>query len=303
MKEQHVKLTVTFFIAILLMSCVSSKQPKKWAWTDNLAFNDTAVFAPGIISLENRTEQSIAFSNDGNTVYFSVLEGRKAGRNFWVMMQSEYKNGIWQHPIQCEFSGHYSDYGPYFSPDGNSLYFTSKRPVNEQDTLAKADYDIWKIEKKNGGWSNPKRLATSINTDNEEHSISVSDTHLTICASSNDTVHLSDFFMIKRTEEFNNNSKIERLGNPPNSLMWEGQSFIDPHEKYILFSYTDTSETANEDIYISYKNKNKWTTPKKLNSLINTEANEYMHCLSPDGKFIFFGRNGQIYMAEFSKSL
>lgn len=298
------RIFLPFLIAASSFLCcgVVSAQ-KQWSFLTKLAIADTTVFAPSIISIESRTEQGITFSKDGNFVVFSILKGRKANRNFWVLMQSAYKDGAWQQPVECQFSGVYSDYGPYFSPNDNSLYFTSRRPVNAHDTIVKPDYDIWKVEFKNEIWDTPKRLTNSINTNTEEYSISVSNQHLFICAGSTDTVHRSDFFIINRSDEFNENVSLERMTSPPNSDMWEGGSYVDPKEKFILYNYTDTSETANEDIYISYNKNHMWTTPQKLNSQINTSKNEFMGSLSANNKVIFFSRNGQFYMLEFSKVL
>lgn len=264
---------------------------------------DTTIFAPDIISIENRTEQAITFSNDGKLAIFSVLNGRKSNRNFWVLMQSVYLDGAWQEPVECPFSGVYSDYGPYFSPNDNALYFTSRRPENVNDTLAKPDYDIWKVECKNGIWDTPKRLANSINTTTEEYSISVSNVHLFICAGSTDTVRRSDFFTINRSDEFSEQASLERMTSPPNSDMWEGGSYIDPNEKFIVFNYTDTTESASEDLYISYFKNQEWTAPKKLNAQINTDKNEFMGALSTNKKELIFSRNGQFYRTKFSKIL
>jgi hypothetical protein len=264
---------------------------------------DTTVFGDGIISLENRTEQSITFSRDGKIAVFSVLKGRKANRNFWVLMQSEFINGHWKQPVECPFSGIFSDYGPFFSPNDHSMYFTSRRPVNIQDTISKPDYDIWKVTFKNGIWGKPIRLANYINTNTEEYAVSASNNKLIICAGSNDTIHRSDFFVAMRKDECMERGTLIRLTYPPNSDMWEGQPYIDPDEKFILFNYTDTTRMSNEDIFVSYHINQKWTAPTRLNSRINSSQNEFMSCLSPDGKYIFFGRNGQLYVTRFSNAV
>lgn len=204
------------------LSCEIVSAQKQWSFLTKMTIADTTVFAPDVISMDNRTEQALTFSDNWNLAIFSVLKGTKANRNFWALMQSAYKDGAWQQPVECQFSGVYSDYGPYFSPNDNSLYFTSRRPVNAYDTIAKPDYDIWKVEFKNGIWNTPKRLANFINTNTEGYSISVSNQHLFICAGSTDTVHRSDFFIINRSDEFIENASLKRMTSPPNSDMWEG---------------------------------------------------------------------------------
>ena len=46
------------------------------------------------------------------------------------------------------FSGQYSDYDPFVTPDGSRLLWISNRPVDGKE---KEDYDIWMVEKKDRG--------------------------------------------------------------------------------------------------------------------------------------------------------
>ncbi len=44
----------------------------------------------------------------------------------------------------------------------------------------------------------------------------------------------------------------------------------------------------NEDFYISRKQNDKWIQSRNMGPPINTSGNEGAHCLSPDGRFVFF---------------
>ena len=43
-----------------------------------------------------------------------------------------------------------------------------------------------------------------------------------------------------------------------------------------------------EDIYISYREKNTWSTPKILGEPISTKYNDTSPFVTPDGKYLFF---------------
>ena len=290
---------------VILIACQSNNSEtlvKKWDWLPE-SISDTMLFAPGIISDTGRYEQSVSFSPDGSVAYFSVHAGRKAGRNFWIIMQSKYINGQWQLPDTCSFSGQFSDYGPFLSPDGSTLYFSSRRPVNEGDTTLKNEYDIWKVSVSGNEFGKPKRLADGINTNMEEYSIAAGKNNLYICARRNDSLDRSDIFTVPVSEEDNLFASIKNLGDKVNNEMWEGQPYVNADETMLFFSHAGEGEGANEDIYVCTKDNGNWSKPKKLNGIVNTTQNEFMHFVTPDGKYLFFGRNKNILIVKIENAI
>ena len=90
------------------------------------------VFAPGIISTEEKYELNSIFSLKGDEFLYEIStttpEEKKEGLYFYIIMVSKQVNGIWTKPEMAPFSGKYSTMDMCFSPDGNRLYFTSDRP-------------------------------------------------------------------------------------------------------------------------------------------------------------------------------
>ncbi len=80
-----------------------------------------------------------------------------------VLKFSKFDNGSWSKPETAPFSGRSRDGGPAFSPDGNRIYFYSRRPLQE-DAEGKHDNDIWYVEKKGTGWRQPVNLGNPVNT-------------------------------------------------------------------------------------------------------------------------------------------
>src|SRR5262245_27526447 len=98
-----------------------------------------SLFAEGVIST-GEMELNAAFTPDGKTIYFTKRTPRPL---LWVIVVSHFRGGKWSPPEVAEFSGQYSDFDPFISPDGKKLYFCSNRPVDGQP---RQDFDIWAVE-------------------------------------------------------------------------------------------------------------------------------------------------------------
>ena len=70
----------------------------------------------------------------------------------------------------------------------------------------------------------------------------------------------------------------------------DGSPFISPDESFLLFS-SQREGSAGDDIFICFRNKDdSWTDAYNLGKKINTDRNESLPILSPDGKYLFFTR-------------
>ncbi|MEO6236039.1 MAG: hypothetical protein ABIQ52_03515, partial [Vicinamibacterales bacterium] len=173
--------------ATALISC-SNRMPGP----ANAAATEATIFAPGVISNSTRNEQGITFTPDGRTAIFSVLKGRVENRNFWQIMISDRTSSGWSDPEVASFSGETSDYGPAISPDGQSLYFMSRRTA--PGGAMKADYDIWVTRRRGEHWSTPESLPFPINSIAEEYSVTASRSALYFAANRPDTRGNTDLY-------------------------------------------------------------------------------------------------------------
>jgi hypothetical protein len=82
------------------------------------------IFAPGIICLENRFEARGTFSPDGRMFYFTITNENFSSQK---ILYSEYLNNQWTKPDTASFSKTYNNHEPFFSFDGQKLFFTSDR--------------------------------------------------------------------------------------------------------------------------------------------------------------------------------
>jgi hypothetical protein len=125
------------------------------------------VFAPGLVSLQNRFEFGSVFTKDGKEFYYAVDTAGKAEIRFMQL-----KNNEWTAPVKLVVSDKYGYNDPCLSIDEKRLFFISDMPL---DGVGKnKDYDIWYIERRGDKWSKPINAGKEINSDKNEYYISFS---------------------------------------------------------------------------------------------------------------------------------
>lgn len=73
--------------------------------------------------------------------------------------------------------------------------------------------------------------------------------------------------------------------------MAAADAFIDPEERFLLFSGFDEEGFGALDLFVSFRRPDGgWTAPKNLGEGINTKHFERFPSLSRDGRFLFFVR-------------
>lgn len=132
------------------------------------------LFLPG----DHGDAVSPAFTPDGNTVYF--MRGTDQGAS---VMSSHRVHGQWSTPVVASFSGHWRDGDPSMAPDGSFLVFASNRPatgdgqpidaVRNGKVFKGQGMNLWRVERKGDGWSEPVRLPDLVNTCNSTFAPSI----------------------------------------------------------------------------------------------------------------------------------
>jgi len=131
------------------------------------------IFAPGIVSSEHQEHSSLAFSPGCKEMWWSRWRlPYDMDKYPQVIIFIRYEKGAWSPPKVAPFSGKYRDGGPAFSPDGNRIYFYSRRPIQD-DSKMSPDNNIWYAEKTRDGWSRPVRLGPVVNSSGEDGTPSV----------------------------------------------------------------------------------------------------------------------------------
>jgi Tol biopolymer transport system component len=237
------------------------------------------VFGPDVIST-GEFESSASFTPDGQTLYFVRSEPR-AGH--WTIYQSHFEAGRWTTPGVAPFSGQFRDSDPYMTADGRQLFFISDRPV---DGVAKADMDIWIMDRTAQGWSEPHNPGAPLNSAQSEwHPTMTSRGTLYFGSSRSGGYGLTDIY---RATSGGGAWHVQNLGAPVNTVGYEYEPLIAADESYLIFMAYRPDAHGASDLYISWSAGSTWTAPVNLGPPINSTELEFGPTLSPDGKYLFF---------------
>lgn len=228
-------------------------------------------------------ERDMAISPDGREMFYTILLP-STGRQM-IMHRVRNHTGKWSEPEVANFSGIFNDLEPAFDPSANKLFFTSNRPVS--GTKAK-DYDIWYAEKLNGQWQKPVNAGAPVNTTANEFYPSIA---------KNGNLYFTASYMEGKGREdiycavFENGQYTTpvSLDNNINSPHDEFNAFIDPDERFILYSsWGRPDDKGRGDLYISIRDSNDHWLPAKNLVILNSASLDYCPFVSPDKKTLYF---------------
>jgi Tol biopolymer transport system component len=201
-----------------------------------------------------------------------------------VILHAQKRNGQWSAPDTAWFSGRFNDLEPAFSPDGGKLFFTSNRPLGSADTAK--DYDIWYLQKKENRWNGPFNLGAPVNTEKDEFYPSLTKTGTLYFTRNNDDAG-DDIFMSELKD--GKYSSPQPLPEAVNSKGDDFNAFIDPDEKYIIFSsFKRKDDLGRGDLYFALNKNGAWQPAVHFGPDINSATLDYSPFVSPDHKYFFF---------------
>lgn len=239
------------------------------------------MFEPGLISDDGVF--GLTLSPDGKHALWVKSNGK---RDKLVIMESSNSNGKWQAPKEVSFSGNpaWKDIDPVFSPDGRKIIYQSTRPVPGKPD--RKGFDIWSVNRTAQGWSAPTHLGNVINSDESESSASIA---------SNGTIYFmkdkgagnSDLWKSRLVNGAY--EPPENLGAPVNTAAHrESNPYIAPDESYLIYFSSDPAGFGDVDLFISFREKGGWTTPRQLAAPINSPLAEF--CPWVHGDRIYLSR-------------
>lgn len=235
-------------------------------------------------------QRDFTLSPKGDEIFYTMQSTRFVKS---VIICRQMKNNKWQAPAIAPFSGQYRDLEAFFSSDGNTLYFTSDRPVDSNDKTN--DFDIWKVQRKGDGWGAPVNLGKNVNTENGDEfypSVARSGNIYFTTTPESGGVGKEDIVMCR----FENAGYTERmvLDTAINTKGYEFNAFVDPDETFILFTCQQgrKDEMGGGDLYMSKKNaQQQWQPAVNLGKAVNSTALDYCPFVSWNKKILFFSSN------------
>lgn len=223
------------------------------------------------------------FAKNGKLLVYRGSSASKEG----VFIMEE-KDGFWTSPQKVLALSPHEDRHFTLTPDGKRIFFTTRRPVNSGEELAK-NPNLWASNQTPSGWTQPQPLKAPINTDQAEfYSTVTKEGTLYFTRSKSD--ESADIY---RSHLVNGEySHSERLGETINTEYVDGDPFIAPDESYMIFLSNKPEGLGEHDFYISFRQKDaSWTPPKNLGKPINSEGNDVCPLVTDDGKYFFFFSN------------
>jgi len=183
-------------------------------------------FALDIVATVWGQHGGITFSPDGFEAFWtSHLAIPDSGYTSGTILTSRVVDGRWKAPAKASFaSADDEDDVPFFTPDGRSLFFISRRPLAPgQDRTGE---HIWVVDRDGVGWGDPRPLPRCVNDMPQHWQISV--------ASNRNLYFASD-----RSEPGTRGIYVSRpvggVYTEPEFLGFGGGSpFIAPDESYLI---------------------------------------------------------------------
>lgn len=254
------------------------------------------LFAPNFISTEEQEFGSF-FNRAGDEFYFGVDIGPRNEIRY-----SRMEGNRWSKPKVIVSHEKYGYNDPFLSNDEERLYFISNQALD--GVGEPKDIDIWYCEKTDSGWSEPINAGNNINTPEDEYYISFTSAGTMYFSSNGHSRGDSSQIDSTRTDHDIYYSEFKqgefqtpvRLPETINTQDYEADVFIAPDESYIVFCSTREEGFGAGDLYISFKDaKGMWSEAVNMGEDINSDAYEFCPYVTPDGQYLFYTSNMDIY--------
>lgn len=197
------------------------------------------------------------------------------------------------------------EYSSIVALDGSALFFTSRRPWEENASAPYIDLrtnfhpeDIYvSYLDSMDNWTDPIRL-NFCTAEHNEATVAVNMDERKIYTYNDDSGNGDIYFTDLTNGQFQpamylDNQKI-------NSKHWETHASFTEDGDLMYFVSDRPGGFGGRDIYVSQREKDgSWGTPKNLGTSINTKYDEESPFISIDGKNLYFSSNGEESMGGF----
>ena len=271
------KLKIILLFTIVFLSCKNENDNTKMQFlTDEIPNNIPFEFKQDVVP-ENKLIHKGIFSPDLKEYYYTISDIKFEKFDVLVIKKN---NENWSEPKKAFFNSEYNEHGMSFSPDGNSIYFSSTRPTNIKGTSE--TWHIWKSDKVNGEWKEPVFVDIPNLRDKLVSHPTITNSGTLYFHTSNLDYSEMDIYHSKKVNgKFEN---AEKTTISMNTKVGKCTPYVSPKEDYLIFA-----SIGNElDLMISYNDgKGGWINTKKLNNKINNkgQGNPYV---TPNNRFLFF---------------
>ena len=195
----------------------------------------------------------------------------------------------------------YDDYSPVLSPDGKTMYFTSRRPWGRNPRVDRNDHkyfeNIFVTRKLGDQWTAAEPLEGKVNSRTHEATAGIYPDGKTMYVYRGNKG--GDIF-----ESFFEKGKWGKPRKLPRALRSRGTqetSIVFTSDGNRLYFISDRpGGFGGKDIWTSSRNeRGRWSEPVNLGSTVNTEYDEESLYLAPDDVTLYFSSQGHNSMGGF----
>lgn len=250
--------------------------------------SDSAViFAKGLVSQKDRWDEKITFSADGKEAFWGIHPDKEDYFRPYIM-QAKFINGKWAEPDTFVYSKNRKLGWPVLSPDGDMLFMEE---VPEK-TIPGSTGNIVYSKKENNAWSRPVTIMPKLDS-KEGYGLAQITRDGTFYFYDRHT-HVAYSAKLKH-------GKVSKAEPLPYTINPAVEFYVSPENDYIIFKPI----SWHTETHISFKKENnEWTLPLPLTDYF--KKNQKLGgtgfgggpSVSPDGKYFFFVRWGEIYWVK-----
>jgi hypothetical protein len=248
------------------------------------------LFMPGFVSTDDHVEMVLAVSSNGDELYFMRGTG---GRN--TILFSHLTDDGWSEPEPATFLNEHGAFEHHVSPTSDRMYFSriSPPPGMKLDGPPKTREEeammigVWYIDRSDSGWSAPVYAVHGMYvTTTNDGTVYTTDIHSPV------GVACSRLIDGKYGE-------LKRLGGGVNDPAPGAHPCVAHDESFVIFDSEREGGEGGEDLYVCFRQSDgSWGAAKNLGAGINTSATDFCPSLSPDGNYLFFASDGDIYWVD-----
>jgi hypothetical protein len=245
-----------------------------------------ALFAPGIISTDEREHGLPVFSPDGGEVFICLQYRERYGERGQFLFHARMENDQWTDLKKPSFTTKYRNGGGTFSRDGKRFYFHTNRPV-EPGVEANPSPHIWYVAKTGNGWGDPVYLGKDINAEGFCGSPWMTDNGTLYFSAERGTENTDVYLSRHEDGRF---LHPEKLPVPISTSHYDSLSYVAPDESFLILYRIDYTGPINvRDLLIFFKLKDgSWSDPISLKDRLGLTGSDLLKgCVSPDGKYLF----------------
>lgn len=194
-------------------------------------------------------------------------------------------------PLPDQVNAATLQYFPVLTVDQQNLIFTRRLTSGPQDdedlVLSRRDAQ--------GNWQAPESISTSINTEGNEGTSTISADGRTIiftsCRGRNGYGSCDLYISYRNGKEW---SEPENLGPVINSAAWESQPSLSADGRTLYFVSNRPGGAGKNDIYVSHQEETgKWQVPENVGKTINTPFDEVSPFIHANSQTLYFSSNGR----------